>query len=647
MKTQKNFTTPTVNSEIMNKQIIQMPPNVRYMTEAEGRNIIYKHLPFNGKYILDKTLTGCGGTELFINSARPLVLISPRSGMLINKAKQHPECHLFRTFKKENLDELKKRLRYYLDSNHYISGLGGHPPKILVTLDSAKYVIDELQFRGNIENYLFLVDEFQCLIGDAAFKGKTELEFLKMLDKSASNICYMSATPIDSTYLEALPEFSNCAYYKLNWDPNVIVEPTVNKIQMRKGETPETIFSEVIRNFRRDGYFAKKIINGMDYYSKEAVVFVNEVRTIMKIIAKNNLKPDETTILISQSHDAVKKLEKMGFITEDQSTDRNNPKNKTFTFCSKASFEGRDFYSNNAFTYIFLDGTKDWETHDTSIEIPQMLGRQRLDDNPFKYNATIYYRTQSHVQTKAEFFTKLNEKMAESQTILDNYDNGNDILKKALSNTINNKDPNNPYNSNYLDVIHDKNGYRLEINFLVAAAEHTLWNNKAHFYNNPLHLTTAIQTQIAVVGTKSKELRDFEDYFNREQNLSQKLRTYTIFRRSHPEFTEALFQNPFIDFVYHNVFNQYGPDVLEQLGYDVDKISQKTMYDKIVNRCQSLFEVGKTYRADDVKATLQNIYDELGYKRNATASQIHEYMNVKTPNKRMDDGSRQKVYEVI
>ena len=220
-----------------------MPKRVRYMTQAyrELMNV----LPFIGKYILDKSLTGCGGTEFFINSGHPLVLVSPRTGVLVNKSQQHPECHLFRDTTDTPLLQLKEGLRLYLDKCSGIFGIN-KVPVILVTLDSAKYVIEELKFRGIIDNFLFLTDEFQCLISDAAFKGKVDLEFLTMLDAEAKNICYMSATPIDETYLSALPEFQNVGYYKIGWDPDVIVEPTVKEIMMKKGETASNIISRTI-----------------------------------------------------------------------------------------------------------------------------------------------------------------------------------------------------------------------------------------------------------------------------------------------------------------------------------------------------------------------------------------------------------------
>ena len=301
----------------MNIKEIELPENVRYMSQAA--QLLNYVLPKQGKYILDKSLTGCGGTEFFINSGRPLVLVSPRTGVLLNKKQQHHECHLFRDLTKTDLQDLKDNLRLYLDSHSGIFGIG-FSPVIFVTLDSAKYVIEELKFRKTIDNFLFLTDEFQCLISDAAFKGDVDLEFLRMLDTEAKNICYMSATPIDGTYLRALPEFQNVDYYKLKWHPNVIVEPTIKEVMMKKSETPASIFKDIVNQYRNTGCFARKIINGNTYRATEAVIFVNEVRTILKMITDNNLKPEEVTILISQSNKYASELSRKGFNIENQSS---------------------------------------------------------------------------------------------------------------------------------------------------------------------------------------------------------------------------------------------------------------------------------------------------------------------------------------
>lgn len=623
---------------------IQLPETVRYMSEAS--QILKNHLPFKGKYILDKSLTGCGGTEFFINSGRPLVLVSPRTGVLVNKKQQHPECHLFRDMSNADLQTLKESLRLYLDKHSGIFGQCANPV-IFVTLDSAKYVIEELKFRGIIDNFLFLTDEFQCLISDAAFKGNVDLEFLRMLDTEAKNICYMSATPIDDTYLNALPEFQNVGYYKLKWHPSVIVEPTIKEIKMKKGESASTIMKSVINDYRSNGYFARKIVNGSIVEAKEVVVFVNEVKTILKIITDNKLKPDETTILISQSNKYAGELKRRGYSIDNQTTDRNNPHNTTYTFCSKASFEGRDFYSMSAFTYIFIDGSKDWQIHDTTIEIPQMLGRQRLDDNPFKYNAIIYYRTKPNIQGQAEYMKEITEKLNTSQSIIDNYNNGSDRFRKSLVGLVRGQDPNNRYQNNYLEVIDDANGgYTLQTNLLVAAAEHNLAVNKANFYSNPLFLTTAIHNQMATYNAKPQELRDFEKKFNSAQSFQDKMWLYCHFRDTYPRFEQTLMSNPFIEPKYHVYYEQFGPEALNQFGYDEASIKWELCRNGIIAQCRLRFQHGREYTAGEVKTILQAIYNYLSLDKVATAAQLSDYIPVETVQRTFSDGTRPRLYLV-
>lgn len=621
-----------------------MPQNIRYMSDAS--EMLSNNLPKTGKYILDKSLTGCGGTEFFINSGRHLVLVSPRTGVLLNKSQQHPECHLFRDPSERDVQTLKAKFRQYLDRP--INVLGNNPPYIIfVTLDSCKYVIEELKYRNIIDQFLFLNDEFHCLIGDAAFKGDVDLEFLKMLDRETKNICYMSATPIDDTYLNALPEFQNVNYYKLTWDPNVIVEPTIKEIMMGQGESPQSILKSIISDYRQHGYFARKIVNGMIEDAKEVVVFLNEVKTILNIIKDNKLRPDEVTILISSSNTHCSELKKLGFQIESQTVNRRNPRNTTYTFCSKASFEGRDFYSTSAFTYIFIDGTKDWETHDTSIEIPQMLGRQRLDTNPFKYNAIIYYRTKPSAISMAEYMNKIRDKLNESQTLVDNYNKGSDILKKSLVNLVKGQDSKNRYMNTYLDVIDNVNGqYSLEINYLVAASEHNLAVNKTSSYNNPFLLTTDIQNQMARYNTKPQMLHDFEKRFNAVLTFEEKMKLYCSILYFYPEYEEALLANPFIEQKYHCYYSQLGPSLLCHLNYEESSIEWELCRREIVNQCQSRFLPGKQYTLSEVKIGLQEIYDKLGLDIKAKAIQLQEYLPVETLQPKLQDGSRPRMIKI-
>ncbi len=160
----------------MNITTITMPNGCRYMGED---NSLLSKLPINDKFILNKTVMGCGGTSLFLNSDIPVVIISPRLHALKDKFKQHPGCFLFHTPYTNKAKRAREITRLMSDLKAYIDAYGANPffqttvpPKVLVTLDSSGKVLDVLKSCGVINEFLYVVDEFQCLMGDAAFKGK-------------------------------------------------------------------------------------------------------------------------------------------------------------------------------------------------------------------------------------------------------------------------------------------------------------------------------------------------------------------------------------------------------------------------------------------------------------------------------------------
>lgn len=72
---------------------IDMPPGCRYM--SDDNRLMNGIFPLHNKFILNKTLTGCGGTSMFLNSNMAIVIISPRIQVLKEKHKQHPDSFLF------------------------------------------------------------------------------------------------------------------------------------------------------------------------------------------------------------------------------------------------------------------------------------------------------------------------------------------------------------------------------------------------------------------------------------------------------------------------------------------------------------------------------------------------------------------------
>lgn len=623
-----------------------MPKGCRYMSEDPD---LLTYLGHFNKFILNKTVTGCGGTSLFLNSSIDVVIISPRLQALKDKHEQHPDTFLFHSPYTNNGKRAADIKRLMSDLNNYINNPFSvyNKAKILVTLDSCDKVIDVLKGYGVIDSFLFVVDEFQCLMGDATFKGTTDMNFLIRLDNEAKNICYLSATPIQDMFLDFVPQFKGLPYIKLEWDKSVLEEPNVREIQMKKDESAEKICSNIIRDFRANGYFARKVVDGQVVYSTEACIFLNEVRSIINIIVKNNLKPDEVTILCSDGK--VSGLPK-GFKVGGLCTDRDNPRNKTFTFCTKASFEGVDFYSTNAMTYVFINAGKEWQTLDIMLDIPQILGRQRLDINPFRHDAVIYYKTKPYCMTITEFKAQQTATEYKSSQIITLYDMATPEMKAILLEAFRDRAEDKKFVDDYVDVLQVNGRQTLGINTLVQMAMWNKWQQRTHYYSHSCQLTTSIQSAISM-NVKPQKVKDFEQQYYSASD-KDRLKIYSDFRNSHSRYDPFILQNPFIDIRFHDWYGKLGYNELKRLNFDEQKVEQEynsfCNHEPIIRKCREAFTVGSFYTKPEVKKTLQQIYDSLGLiGKKAKTTELSQYMSVRECMITCADGKRRECYEIL
>lgn len=624
----------------MNYQEINVPVQYRYLSQwTELLNI----LPQQGKYILNKVNTGCGGTTLFLQSAYPTILVSPRSNVLYSKAAQFPNAHLFRkkTDTSTNVPVLKERLRDYINMcNGSIHCPMMKPiiPKILVTIDSYSYVAEQLAFMGVLDQFTVLVDEFQCLMSDSKFKGRVELEFLHNL-RGVNSVCYMSATPIDESYLNLFPDFSDVAgYYKLLWHPSVLETPNLDMRPYKPKQSSKGICKGIIQDYRSNGYFAQKVINGAVVSSTEVVIFLNDVRTIVQIIEENQLQPDEVNVLCSLSNKYVKDLKRLGVHIGELTTDPYNPINRTFTFVTRASFEGVDFYSTNAFTYIFCDGVLDWNKNDLIIDVPQILGRQRLDQ-PFRKDAILYYRAKSKTDSEA-IIDKIKKKEEATQAWIDKFNASDEQTKLMLKDGIMKRSEKTRYADDYVAFVDDMNGgFVLKENYLVKSTELRDWHLSNYVYNNPMNIIKTVvgQTGINVTSnhgyttiTGVAALDKFKQEFFKATTFPDKMRIYADMRELYPEHKDDLYLSPFIDYRFHQAYDLLGGDKLKALRYrekDItETVSSMTLYQMVCEECQKFFLPGCRYKRSDVKEKLQGIYKSLGINETAKANDLVKFM---------------------
>ena len=615
---------------------------------SEDQTLLPYLQQFN-KFILNKTVTGCGGTSLFLNSSIDVVIISPRLQALKDKHEQHPDTFLFHspyTNNGKRADDIKRlmsELNSYINTHGNNPFMVGNPAKILVTLDSCDKVIDVLKKNVAVDKFLFVVDEFQCLMGDATFKGTTDMNFLIRLDSEAKNICYLSATPIQDRYLDFVPQFKGLPYI----NQAVLEEPNVIEIQMKKDESAEKVCSNIIRDFKTNGYFERKVVDGQVVYSTEACIFLNEVRSIINIIVKNNLKPDEVTILCSDGK--VSGLPK-GFKAGGLCTYKYNPLNKTFTFCTKASFEGVDFYSPNAMTFVFINAGKEWQTLDIMLDIPQILGRQRLDINPFRHDAVIYYKTKPNCLSEQEFRLQQKAMELETEQFINGFNNAPDSMKERLIKLVRDRSDDKKFVDDYVDVLQENGRQTLGINTLVQMAMWNKWHQRSHYYNNSCQLMASIQSAIAK-NVNRNEVKNFEAwYYSAKDN--DRLKGYSGFRNTYTEYDPFILQNPFIDIRYHDWYGKLGYDKLARLNFDEQKVEQEynsfCNHEPIAQECRNVFETGRFYTKAEVKRMLQNIYDSLGLiGRKAKSTELGSYLNAKERMITDDEGNRKEGYEIL
>ena len=631
-------------------QTIDMPKGCRYMSDYDA--LLNGILPIDRKFILNKTVTGCGGTSMFLNSSLPIVIISPRLQVLKEKHRQHPDTFLFHVplcnNRPEAIRQKMSELGTYLDLHgNQPFEVSPKPGKILVTLDSSAKVLEVLQSRGMTDKMLFVVDEFQCLMGDATFKGSVDMNFLARLDKTAQRICYLSATPIPDIYLDYIPQFANIPYYKLEWDPDVIEEPTLKEVQMKKVESAEKLCGQLIQRYKATGYFERKIIRGEIVYSREACIFLNEVKSIRSIIRQNNLRPEEVTILCSESKASSLPA---GFTIGGLCTDRNNPVNKPFTFCTKASFEGVDFYSTNASTYIFIDAGKEWQTLDIMLDIPQILGRQRLDTNPFRHDATIYYKTKPENLTKEDFERKQREMEQNTQNKISEYNKLPDSAKGWMIELCRDRATDKKFQDDYIDLVQEDGHTTIGFNYLVMVAKWNQWYQRNFYYSNSCQLLTSIQSALKM-RQKPQEVKCFETWYYHAPDRD-KFAGYSNFRHDYPQYDGLLLQNPFIDLRYHDWYNALGYETLLRFNFqesDVENVyNERLAQDPIREACRQAFKVGTLYSKKDVKALLQQIYDNLGLAgRTAKATDLAAYLPVREKQRTNAQGHRVYYLEVV
>ena len=672
----------------MNREKIIIPRGIRYISEWNE----FRFNNFPSKCIINKQLPGCGFTEYCINGPENVILCSPRKMLLENKKDQHfddvylvinemeKEIEVDKDLSKEprnvkieeeedekkDNSEIYERLYREIDTYTYQRYLNNQPAKILVTYDSYRVVKDILEKIGIFDRFITVVDEFQSILHDSRFKSNTELGFLLHLQQSPTAY-FVSATPMMEKYLDMLDEFKDLPYFELDWetaDSSRIIRPSLKVLTMKSVGTKaeEIIQKYLLGDFEeitvmRDGQPVKVI-------SDEAVFYVNSVNHIISMIKKNNLTPEQCNILCSNTSENLKRIQKkLGkkFVIGKVPLEKEKP--KMFTFCTRTVYLGADFYSLCARSFIFSDSNSDCLAVDIAEDLPQILGRQRLQSNPWKNTANFYYRVTADYREmkESDFQAILDRKNADTEGLLSAY---NTVLEKDKYVLAKNylyiaKSAN--YKDNYVavnKVINSQTGniiLKPVINKLVLVNEIRAFQIQQVDYKDRFSVFSSIHSSLTKDDIINRDVTKFLCIYDTLTTIYDKLKMLCEYPVSKEVIQIVLDQIADSDEI-KSYYLALGSQRLKALSYSVTKIKRElgivTFSPELLNNTiHQNFNPGEKYSLSNLKAKLGNLYSSINYDSTPKASDIENYFEIKSVvmYEKREDGTRKQIrgYELL
>ena len=638
----------------MNYLNIQVPKEVDFISNW---NTIFDQINFNGHIIVNKTVTGCGFTEFFINNNIPTILCSPRKILLENKFEQHPNVYLVRnelerqTYIDQDMIKNKKQIKdkdENIDNTKYICSLKDEiinyislcvmsqvPPKILVTYDSLKHVLEAVYYSSlRLDQFQVVVDEFQSIFMDASFKASTELSFMDYL-QHVPNVCYLSATPMMKEYLEQMDEFKDLPYYELNWAPEHLIQPTIKR---KKVKSLSTACINIINEYLI-GKYPVKCLDGITIHeSKEVVFYVNSVKEIIKIISKVNkdniiLNNTNTNIICSDTITNKQSLKKIGF--NIGSVPLKGKPHKMFTFCTRTVYLGADFYSTCASTVICSNVNIDCLALDISLDLPQIMGRQRQESNVFRNEAILFYLYTEKTETKEELEARLKEKKRKTDSIIEMFNNLTDFnqindyieMRRDLVLSFN-------YKKDYVGIS-EKTGIPT-YNKLVELQERRAWEIQQLNYKDEVAIYNSLKDQGFFIDqykdASDSEWEKFIFEFSKETRFPEKMKLYCEYAES-AGGNKSFSSSSKIPTEFHTYYNFISYDKMKSVRFiecELKKIiSDALLTNKIALCIYGAFSIGDRLYRRAIVDTLQEIYNTVGLDKKALATDILEYFEVK------------------
>ena len=595
------------------KQIVPSGRNIKYISEWSEYKIPSGHV------IVDKGVTGCGYTEYTLTNNLPTVLCSPRKLLLENKSEQH-QGDINILYLKNEIKDINDIaiLRNKIRNHIFLCDEENLPIKFLVTYDSSHYIIDILKELGILSDFYFIIDEFQSIFLDAFFKSEVEFDFVGYL-QDCPNVLYLSATPMLDKYLKKVDTFKNLPFYEIDWSETNCVE---NIIIQRKFSTALTTDCIKIVNQYLEGKFPSTFTSDNKIvFSKEAVFYFNSISDIIRVINKTGLTSDQVNIICANDKENQDKLHRIGHSIGK--IPLKDEKNKMFTFCTKTAYIGSDFYSDCASSYVFADPNIKSLALDISLDLPQIVGRQRNRNNPFKNNIVIFYRTirKTEIEDREAFDKTQKQRKESTNTLLTEFQKMSIKGQKEYFQKLKADIEVSKYENDFISI--SKKTNQPVYNSFIEIAQERGWEVSQKDYQDKISVTKSLESLTSNISEYQsdleKEVQDFLDNkFYKTGIFHEKMKMYCEFMDKHKGNKEVsdIIYFKIKDPKYRKYYNFYGSSGCKAVSYKENKLKlgmiDTSKGDELFSAIHNKFKEGEKYLKKDIKLILQDIYRDLG-----------------------------------
>lgn len=318
----------------MRHEYVVVPDSVRYLSDFI--DVLPSHK------LINKGITGCGGTTLELKAKRNSLLLFPTIELV--RSKTNPEY--LPVDGEVDIYAIRQYVAKRLSNNQFI--------KIIGTYDSLPKI---MQAVPGCTEYFLLIDEYHLLFNDYSFRSNAILNIL-MNFRKFDDWAFLTATPLNETFtLKELEDIDQITY---QW-------PQATKVDIKIKDT---------------AYIQRELVRIITSYPERNIhVFLNSVSTIRNIIKK--LGTDDFRVVCSSKQRG--KIRHCVPITEPV---------RKLNFYTSCSFEGCDIYDEKGMTVILSDTSLSTTILDISTKIRQVCGRIR--NSKYKDECILVLNTRHH-----------------------------------------------------------------------------------------------------------------------------------------------------------------------------------------------------------------------------------------------------------